>query len=224
MTKFPYLRIDPRRRNLTLMAARDISSLRFLLVTVMTAAMLPGIGLAPSVAEEAGPTTRRLQVEFVEADFILATKKIGHYKWFVVKAARYTNTDTGRVWTKGSASRGTCEGDSTGLNTACDGERVNGWRVTHFEADNRMKAALVRLKKPDRRPIWVRFDGDGRYSTDDSTYQNACGGTTTDVYRVSRGAWENGRVFGRRVSTRTEAEGNRAQGRMHIIDRTEVCP
>ena len=195
-----------------------------LLVTVMTAAMVPAIGLAPSVAQETGPTTRHLQVEFLEAEFVLATKTIGHYKWLGVKGARYTNTDTGRVWTKGSVFRGTCEGDSTGLNTACDGERVNGWRVTRFEADNRMSAALVVLKKPGRPSIWMRFDGDGRYSTDDNAYQNACGGTTSDVYRLSRGAWEKGRIFGRRVSTRTEAEGNRAQGRMHIIDRTEVCP
>ena len=201
----------------------DISSLRFLLVTVMTAATLPGIGSAPSVAHEAGPTTRHIKVEFVEADFVLATKTIGHYKWFVVTAARYTDTDTGRVWTKGSASRGTCEGDSTGYNTECNANRVNGWRVTRFEADNRMKAASVVLKKPGRQPIWMRFTGDGRYSTDDSAYQNTCGGTTTDVYKLSRGAWEKGRVFGRRVSTRTEAEGNRAQGRMHIIERTQVC-
>ena len=206
------------------MGDRGIASLRILLVTIVMPVLLAGFGEAPSVAQEPGATTRDLQVEQLAADFILPTKSIGHYKWFVVNAARYTNTDTGRVWMKGGALRGTCEGDNTGYNTECSANRVKGWRITRFEAGNRMKSALVVLKKRNRPSIRVRFEGDGRYSSDDNAYSNHCGGTTTDVYRLSRGAWESGRVFGRRVSTRTEAEGNRAQGRMRIIDRTEVCP
>ena len=202
---------------------RGVSSLRFLLVTVMTAAMLPGIGVASSTAQEAEPTTtRHLRVELLQADFIYETDTTGHYDWLGVNTVRYTNLDTGRVWTKGSAFRGTCEGDNTGYNMSCNGVRANKWELTRFEAENRMEAGAVVLKNGPHTSR-LRFRGGDRWHDDDQTYDNHCGGITTDVFKVQRNARVFGWLFGRRVSTRGEAEGNRTTEHMLIIDRTETC-
>jgi hypothetical protein len=208
--------------SLTPEASRGITYLRFLLVMAMTAALLPWIGVTPSAAQQTEPTTRHLRVELLKADFIYATDTIGHYEWLGVNTARYTNTDTGRVWIKGSAFRGTCEGDNTGLNTSCNGERANKWELTRFQAGNGMEAGLVVLKN-GASTSRLRFNGGSRWHDEDQTYENHCGGLTTDIFKVQRYAKVYGRLLGRRVSTRTEAEGNRAVETMWIIDRTETC-
>ena len=197
-----------------------IRSLRLRLVAVMAAAILPGIGLAPSVAQEASPTTRHFQVEQLQADFVLDEGKAGVYKWIGVNAARYTNPETGQVTFAGRPFRGTCVGDYS-ANMSCSADGLKGWRVTRFEADKDMNAGLVVLKKRAR-TIRIRFTGSDPFTAEDWTYENSCGGTTTDDYTLTRSAMAEGRMFGRRVSTKSEAKNSSAE-QMKVIDRTERC-
>ena len=189
--------------------------LRFVVPMIMIA------GMVPSTAE-AATTTRRYQIEELDADFVLATKTEGVYRWIGVHAERRTNQDTGRVSTRGYPTRGTCEGDDTGFNLSCSGRGLPGWRVTRFEADPGMNLAVLVMKRK-RRVIRMRFTGGAPYPTGSTAYENDCGGTTTDVTTLSRNATAEGWLFGRRISTAREADGNRAAEDMRVISRTEEC-
>ena len=191
-------------------------SLRLLVVVGCVLGML-------GTAAEAADATRRYRIEELEADFYIETRSEGVYKWIGLAAERVTNVDSGRVKVSGYPFRGRCTGDSDGFNMSCSGGGVSGWRVTRFEADPGMNSGLVVMKRKGR-TIRMRFTGTSPYATTSDSYENSCGGTTTDVYTISRNATAEGRLLGRRVSTAGEPDGVRTAESMTTIDRTEECP
>jgi hypothetical protein len=103
------------------------------------------------------------------------------------------------------------------------GAGIRGWRVSRFEADAGMNTGLVVMRRGDRK-IKFTFTGNTPFATmGPSSYENDCGGNTTDVSVLSRNATAEGRFLGRRVSTARESDGNRAAERMDLIDRTRDC-
>jgi hypothetical protein len=178
---------------------------RILLLVVLLFHSLPHAAAAESLERVA-------RVEQAVADWFLPTARSNHFRWLGVEVRREIPADGGAPTTIAHVVRGTCS------STTSDGRRVTTCigspkrfrlRASRFSMDPSGSSARVIIRTR-------RFVHSIRWSTDgivpDGAYdeqEDCSGGYGSGVGRgvgASRSSVATGRIFGKRVSTKTNRD------------------
>lgn len=191
-----------------------------LIVAIVLIGLLTAALPSPAIASKRDGTKRTL-VERIQVWFILPKEVDGKFGVFALSATRRISQETGRVKLSGSAGIGECLNEP---GFPCQAF-MKPYKVTRFEMDASLGAAIVALK---RGKVFHRLTFAGSLPTvitpPAGSNPNACGGTTYDYYLLVRNAFAEGEMFGRKVSTSTEYEPERATERLGRVLEVEECP
>lgn len=149
---------------------------------------------------QAGPVSN-LVVERVDASFVYPRTGRG-YDYLVLYALRRTDPETGRFESvKAYAGRGDCL-RSQGQGLACQ-TKVHPYKVVRFRANEAFTHVMVVLRL-GHTTHHLSFRTRDDHDATGRQVPNECGGLSIRNYEIARSATARGRLFGRRVSSKTE--------------------
>lgn len=167
---------------------------------------------------------RSSQVDTLRADFILPTRVKGQYRYLVANIYRSTDVNSGEAVVSAVAGRGSCRLSSGAASCQADLDR---YRVVRFNTGAGFTTAKVVLKRGRQRHT-LEFTMSTPYvyippASQEPTH--LCeGGTVTKAYLTAKNANADGVLFGRKVSTKTEATGYAEAENMEQSLEIEDCP
>lgn len=189
---------------------------------VLIAVVVALASWAPPASGDTGQRSSR--VDTLRADFILPTKVEGKYRYLVANIYRRTDVKTGEAVLSAVAGQGGCRLSSGVASCAADLER---YRVVRFDSDPGFTTAKVVLKRGRQRQV-LEFTTSVPYLYIPPVSQeptHLCeGGTVTKIYLTAKNANAQGVLFGRKVSTNSEAAEYSEAENMEQSLEIEDCP